>query len=75
MLSSASEKAKLFAKNYSRNSILDDLGTSLPVFFSRANLKLHNMSKTPKMLKKVVTHFDSSRGPGPYCILVVILKN
>ena len=40
VLSSASDKAKLFAENVSLNSNLDDLGVSLPVFPSRTNLKL-----------------------------------
>ena len=43
VLSSASDKAKLFAENFSLNSNLDDLGVSLPVFPSRTNLKLHNI--------------------------------
>ena len=32
VLSSASDKAKLIAKNFSKNSNLDDLGIFLPVF-------------------------------------------
>ena len=35
VLSSASDKAKLFAENFSKNSNLDDSGISLPVFPSR----------------------------------------
>ena len=50
VLSSASDKAKLFAKNFSKNSNLDDSGTSLSVFPFRNNLKLHNISITPKMV-------------------------
>ena len=42
VLSSASDKAKLFAKNFSKNSNLDDSGISLPVFPWRTNLKLQN---------------------------------
>ena len=41
VLSSASDKAKLFAENFSKNSNLDDSGIPLPVFPSRTNLKLH----------------------------------
>ena len=52
VLSSASDKAKLFAENFSKNSNLDDSGISLPVFPSRTNLKLHNISVTTKMVKK-----------------------
>ena len=74
-LSSASDKAKLFAKNFSKNSNLDESGISLPVFPSRTNLKLHNISITPKMVKKVITNLDSSKASGPDCIPVVVLKN
>ena len=51
VLSSASDKAKLFTENFSKNSNLDDLGISLPVFLSRTNLKLHNISELPRWLK------------------------
>ena len=43
VLSSASDKAKVFAKNFSKISNLDDSGISVPVFPSRTNLKLHNI--------------------------------
>ena len=75
VLSSASDKAKLFAKNFSKNSNLDDSGISLPVFPSRTNLKLHNISITPKMVKKVIMNLDSSKASGPDSIPVVVLKN
>ena len=75
VLSSASGKAELFAKNFSKNSGLDDSGISLPVFPSRTNLKLHNISMSPKMVKKVITNLDSSKVSGPDCIPVVVLKN
>ena len=75
VLSSASDKEKLFAKNSSKNSNLDDSGISLPVFPSKTNLKLHNISITPKMVKKVITNLDSSKASGPDCIPVVVLKS
>ena len=67
VLSSASDEAKLLAKNFSKNCNLDDSGISLPVFLSRTNLKLHNISITPKMVKKVITNLDSSKASGPDC--------
>ena len=67
VVSSASDKAKLFAKNFSKNPNLDDSAISLAVFLSRTNMKLYNISITPKMVKKVIT--------GPDCIPVVVLKN
>ena len=75
MLSSASDKAKFFAENFSKNFNLDDSGISLPVFPSRTNLKLHNISVTPKMVKKVIMNLDLSKASGPDCIPVVVLKN
>ena len=75
MLSSATDKAKLFAENFSSNSNLDDSGICLPVFPARTNLKLHNISVTPKMVKKVIMNLDLSKASGPDCIPVVVLKN
>ena len=63
-MSSASHKAKLFVENVSKNSNLDDSGTSLPVFTSKTNMKL-DISATPKMLKKVISNLDSSKASGP----------
>ena len=74
VLSSASDKAKLFAKIFSMNSNLDDSGISLPVFPSRTNLKLHNISVTHKMVKNVIMKLDFSKTSGPdFCIPMVVL--
>ena len=75
VLSSASDKAKLFAENFSLSSNLADSGISLPTFCSRTNLKLHNFSVTPKMIGKVVVNLDLSKASGPDCIPVEVLKN
>ena len=47
---------------------------SPPVFPSRTNLKLYNISVTPKMVKKVITNLDLSMASDPDCISVVVLK-
>ena len=57
------------------NSNLDESGISLPVFLSRTNLKLHNISVTPKMVRKVTMNLDLSKASGLDCIPVVVLKN
>ena len=75
VLSSAFDNANLFAKSFSNNSNLDDSGISLPVFRSRTNLKLHNISITPKMIKKVLMNLDSSEASCPDCISLVVLLN
>ena len=71
VLSSASDKTKLFAEN----SNLEYSGISLAVFPSRTNLKLHNISVTSKMVKKVIMNLDLSKASGPDSIPVVVLKN
>ena len=79
MLSLASDKAKLFAESFSLKNWgsfnLDDSGVSLPVFPSRINLKLHNISVTPKMVRKVIMNLDLSKASDPDHIPVVVLKN
>ena len=74
LLSSASDRAKLFTKEFSKNSNFDDSGISLPVFPSGTNLKLHNITVTLKMVKKVITNLDLSKTSGPDRIPVVVLK-
>ena len=71
VMSSTSDKANVFASN----SNLDGSGISLPVFQSRTIVKLHNISITLKMVKKVITKLDPSKASGPDCIPVVVLKN
>ena len=73
--SSASDKAKLFAKSFSKNSNFDDLDISLPVFPFRTNEKLHIISVTHKMVQKVIKNLDSSKGYDTNCIPVMLLKN
>ena len=75
LLSSASDKAKLFAENFSKNSSLDDSGISLPVFPSATNLKLHNISVTTKMVQRVIMNLDLSKTSCPDFIPVLVSKN
>ena len=70
----ALDKAKLFAKNLSTNSNIDDSGISLTIFPSKTNLKLHNISTILKMVKKVIRNLDSSKVSGPDFIPVVSLN-
>ena len=56
-------------------TLLDDSGISVPVFPSRTNLKLPNISVIPKMVKKFITSLDLSKASGPDCIPVVVLRN
>ena len=75
MLSSAaSDRGKLFAEKFFKISNLDNSGISLPVFPSRTNLKLLNISVTLKMVKKVISNLDLLKASDPDCIPLVVLK-
>ena len=39
------------------------------------SIQLHNISITPKMVKKVITYLDSSKASRPDYVTVVLLKN
>ena len=75
MLTFASDKGKWFAENFSKNSNFDDSGISLPVFSFSTNLKLRNISVTPKVAKKVKANLDLSTASGSDCIPIVVLNN
>ena len=58
-----------------KNSNLNESVISLPIFSSRIDLKLHNISRTTKMVKKVIMNFESSMTSDPTCISMVFPKN
>ena len=61
MLSSASEKTKMFPEMSSKNSSLDDSGIYLPVFSSRINTTLHNILLTLDLVKKIIIDLNFSK--------------
>ena len=62
VLCSASDKVKLYAENFSKNSNLDDSGISLSVVLSRTNLKMHIIHVTPEFVKKVIANLRFVKG-------------
>ena len=67
MLPSASDKAKLFAKNFSKDSNPHESGISLPVFPSTTNMKVHNVSLSLMIVKKVITNFNLAKASSLDC--------
>ena len=70
----------LINQNYLLKNFLKTLILMTQVSFylflpSRTNLKLHDISVTPKMVKKLLMNLDLSKASGTDCIPVVILKN
>ena len=70
---SSDSKGKFRQASNRCKRVLDYSSISLPVFIS--SLKLHNISITPTMVKKIIINLDLSKASGPDCIPVVVLKN
>ena len=70
-----SNRAKLFALNFSRDFHFDESGICLSAFSPWTNLKMCNIYVTPKLVKRVMTSIDSSKASGFDCFPVVVLKN
>ena len=68
-------KQNRFLKTFLETLNLDDSGISLLVLPSRTNLKLHNISIAPRLVKKVITNLDLWSASGADWIQVVVLKN
>ena len=66
-------KQNCLLKTFLRPLILMTQVSPLPVFPSRTNRKIHNISVTP-VVKKVIMNLDLSKASGPDCILVVVVK-
>ena len=75
VLSSASNKENLLAKNFSKKYNIDYSGISLPVFPSKVNMKMHNISITSEMVKKVIKNLGSSKASSPDCTPLVVVQN
>ena len=62
----------MLAQIFSVSSNQDDLGSILHTFSFRTNLKLYDISITPKIIDKVITVLGSSKVD---FMLVVVLKD
>ena len=76
LLSSASDKPKLFfLKTFLETLILMTQAFLYLFFFSKPNLKLHIISVTSMLVKKVISYLNLSKTSGPDIVLVVVLSN
>ena len=74
VLSSTSDKEKLFTEVFSKYCYFDNSSSSIPGFSSTTTIGLHNTPATPRMFKKGITALDLSRASSVDCILVVVLR-
>ena len=75
VLSSSVDKSNLFAKNFSSNSNLDDLGHPLPDYPSKTDSSLSNFTVSAKEVASLISGLDSTKATGPDNIPVMVLKN
>ena len=75
VLSFAFDKVKLFGEIFPGKSSFDDSGGSVCGFLSRTKLKLHNISVTREIFKKVLGALYLSKWCGPDYIPALIPKN
>ena len=76
LLSSASDKPNfVFLKTFLETLILITQAFLYLFFFSKPNLKLHIISATSMLVKKVISYVNLSKTSGPDIVLVVVLSN
>ena len=74
VLTTSTDKANLFASNFSYNSTLDDGSQQLPGFPSRTEQKLSSKNITAKMVSRAIYDLDTSKVTGPERIPAIVLK-
>ena len=65
----------LIKENYLLKTFLRTLILMTLVSLYLFSIQLHNISITPKMVKKVITYLDSSKASRPDYVTVVLLRN
>ena len=75
IVSSSSDKASLFARNFASNSSLDDTEHELPEFPIRTDARLSTFKVTPKEVAKFISKLETSKAVGPDEIPAIVLKN
>ena len=74
VIASSSDKAKLFASNFSSNSTLDDQGHSLPDFPPLTDNYLSEVNITARDVGKLIDALDTTKSTGPDNIPSIVLK-
>ena len=74
VLTTSTDKANLFAGNFSYNSTLDDSYQLLPDFPSRTEHRLTSRKITARMVSHAIYHLDTCKATGPDRIPSIVLK-
>ena len=74
VLSSAPDKAELFAKIFATNSNIKDDGVPLPDFDTRTDIDLTSLDFSVKTISSIISNLDPTKATGPDGIPVVLLQ-
>ena len=74
VLTSAKDKAELFAQLFAINSNIDDSNATLPDFPKRTESNLSNINFTVSDVSKIIAGLDSSKASGPDGIPTIVLQ-
>ena len=74
VLTTSTDNADLFARDFSCNSTLDDGSQQLPDFPSRTEQKLSSKNITAKMVSRAIYDLDASKVTGSDRIPAIVLK-
>ena len=74
VLTTSTDKANLFARNFSYNSTLDDSYQLLPDFPSRTEHRLTSRKITARMVSHAIYHLDTCKVTGPDRIPSIVVK-
>ena len=74
VLTTSTDKANLFARNFSYNSTLDDSYQLLPDFPSRTEYRLTSRKITARMVSHAIYHLDTCKATGPDRIPSIVIK-
>ena len=74
VLTTSTDKANLFARNFSSNSTLDDGFQQLPDFPSRTEQRLTSRKITARMVSHAIYDLDTCKATGPDRIPSIVLK-
>ena len=73
-LTTSTDNANLFARNFSCNSTIDDGSQQLLDFPSHTEPRLSSKNITAKMVSRAIYHLDESKTSGPDRIPAIVLK-
>ena len=74
VITSAKDKAELFAQIFAANSNVNDEGVPLPDFDTRTDVELKSVDFSVKKIASIISKLDASKATGPDGIPIILLQ-